>query len=96
MIPLKTIIYLIKAIGDLRIDQDFFHRCSQVKHMIASCSRDIFLAIDGGIKRNNITEMAKIGAHIVVSGSAIFDGQDVAGNARTMLEALKSWDKNEE
>ena len=38
--------------------------------------------------RANIGRVAQMGADIIVSGSAIFDGGDVAANAATMQEAV--------
>ncbi len=62
-------------------------RLAKVREMIAG--RDILLCIDGGIKRDNIAEVAKLGADIIVTGSAVFDGKDPLGNARFMLEAVE-------
>jgi ribulose-phosphate 3-epimerase len=65
-------------------------RCARVREMISAAQRDIFLCVDGGVKRNNISEIAKIGADIVVSGSAIYDGKAVVENARFFLDTIKS------
>ena len=65
-------------------------RCARIRDMISAVQRDILLCIDGGVKRNNIAEIAKIGADIVVSGSAVYDGKAVAENARFMLDTIKS------
>jgi len=63
---------------------------TKVKEMVSTAKKEILLCIDGGVKRNNIAEIAKLGAHILVSGSAIFDGKAPAENARFMLSAIKS------
>jgi ribulose-phosphate 3-epimerase len=63
---------------------------AEVKKMVSRASDEILLSVDGGIKRSNIAEIAKLGADIVVSGSAIFDGTDPAGNVRFMLNAVQS------
>ncbi len=63
---------------------------TKVKEMVSAAKEEILLCIDGGVKRNNIAEIAKLGAHILVSGSAIFDGKAPAENARFMLRAIKS------
>lgn len=34
-------------------------------------------------------QLARMGADIIVTGSAVFDGKDPAGNARVMLNAVK-------
>ena len=65
-------------------------RFAQVKEMVSSAGKGILLCLDGGIKRANIHAMARLGADILVSGSAIFDGKAPAENARFMLHALTS------
>ena len=63
---------------------------TKVKEMVSTAKKEILLCIDGGVKRKNIAEIARMGAHILVSGSAIFDGKAPAENARFMLSAIKS------
>ena len=46
--------------------------------MIDQSGRDIRLEIDGGVKVDNIGELAKLGADTFVAGSAIFGQDDYA------------------
>jgi pentose-5-phosphate-3-epimerase len=57
--------------------------------MIGAAKRKIFIGLDGGITRNNIAEVAKLGVDIVVTGSAVFDGKAPAENATFMLDGLR-------
>ena len=54
-----------------------------------SSGRDILLCVDGGVKKNNIGEYAKMGADMYVSGSALFAGA-IDENVLFMLDALRS------
>ena len=47
-----------------------------VKEKINASGRDICLQVDGGVKADNITEIAKAGADMFVAGSAIFSQKD--------------------
>jgi len=49
--------------------------------------REIVLAVDGGITRDNVERVMAIGVDLVVAGSAVFDGADPEANARAMLQA---------
>jgi len=49
------------------------------KEIINASGRDIRLEVDGGVKTNNIGELAALGADTFVAGSAIFGEQDYAG-----------------
>jgi ribulose-phosphate 3-epimerase len=62
----------------------------EVKDLISEYGRKILLCLDGGIKKNNVSEFAKAAADILVSGSAIFDGKDPHENIRFMLKEIKS------
>jgi pentose-5-phosphate-3-epimerase len=44
--------------------------------------------VDGGITRQNIAQLAGRGVDIVVTGSAVFDG-DMAANVDEMTRALR-------
>ena len=48
----------------------------QVRHLIDASGRDIRLEIDGGVKVDNIREIAAAGADMFVAGSAIFSQPD--------------------
>ncbi len=59
-------------------------RVSAVKAM----RDDVLVCIDGGVKMNNIADIPAMGADLIVTGSAVFDGKDAAGNAKQMLAQL--------
>lgn len=63
-------------------------RFEKIKQMIAASGREILVCVDGGVKKSNIGEYAKMGADIYVSGSALFSGP-IKENVRFMLDALR-------
>ena len=68
-------------------------RIAQAKKMIHKSKKDILLGVDGGINRGNIADVARMGADIIVTGSALFDGKAAAENAHFMLETVKVFRK---
>ncbi|MGR5460952.1 ribulose-phosphate 3-epimerase [Vibrio alfacsensis] len=63
-----------------------------VRKMIDESGRDIRLEIDGGVKVDNIREIAEAGADMFVAGSAIFsqpDYKQVIDQIRTELAQVK-------
>ena len=60
----------------------------QVRAMIDASGRPIRLEIDGGVKPDNIAEIAKAGADTFVAGSAIFGKPDYAGIVSQMKAAV--------
>lgn len=51
-------------------------KCQQVRQLIDESGRDIRLEIDGGVKIDNIEEIAACGVDTFVAGSAIFNTND--------------------
>jgi len=58
--------FIPEALGKLRA----------VRQRIAASGRDIWLEVDGGVKVDNIAEIARAGADTFVAGSAIFGTTD--------------------
>jgi ribulose-phosphate 3-epimerase len=65
-------------------------RLERARRLIEASGRPIVLGVDGGVTLANITHVATMGADIIVSGSAIFDGGDTAANAAGMLDAVRA------
>jgi ribulose-phosphate 3-epimerase len=63
-------------------------KIEQVRKLIDASGRDIRLEVDGGIKVDNIRQVADAGADTFVAGSAIFNQPDYAAVIRAMRERL--------
>ncbi|WP_348672267.1 ribulose-phosphate 3-epimerase [uncultured Abyssibacter sp.] len=59
-----------------------------VRARIDASGRDIRLEIDGGVKVNNIRQIAEAGADTFVAGSAIFGADDYAATIAAMRDEL--------
>lgn len=64
-------------------------RVAAVRSLTAGLGRTVQVGIDGGVTMANAAEIAGWGADVVVSGSAVYDGTDPAGNLRRMLGRLR-------
>jgi ribulose-phosphate 3-epimerase len=60
----------------------------QVRAMIDDSGRDIRLEVDGGVKVDNIGQIADCGADTFVAGSAIFGSEDYAATISAMRSKL--------
>jgi ribulose-phosphate 3-epimerase len=63
-------------------------KISEVRKRIAASGKPIWLEVDGGIKVDNIAEVARAGADTFVAGSAIFGSKDYAATVRDMRSRL--------
>jgi ribulose-phosphate 3-epimerase len=62
-------------------------RLERLKQMLAGTG--VLFGIDGGITRANVGQLAGTGVHLVVTGSAVFDGKAPSANAAAMLADLR-------
>lgn len=65
-----------------------FKKLQQTKKRIIDSGRDIRLEVDGGVKVDNIAEIAKAGADMFVAGSAIFGEPDYKAVIDAMRQQL--------
>ena len=72
--------------------QKFIHsvlpKIEATRKRIDACGKAIWLEVDGGIKADNIAQVARAGADTFVAGSAIFGSKDYAATIRQMRERL--------
>ena len=59
-----------------------------VRERIAKTGRDVWLEVDGGVKVDNIAEIARAGADTFVAGSAIFGTRDYKATIAAMRSEL--------
>jgi len=63
-------------------------KIAEVRRRIDALKRDIWLEVDGGIKTDNIADVARAGADTFVAGSAVFNSKDYAATIRDMRAQL--------
>jgi len=57
---------------------------------LAAGGQPIWLEVDGGVKINNIREIAQAGADTFVAGSAVFGAPDADGGYATVMQDLRT------
>jgi ribulose-phosphate 3-epimerase len=69
-------------------------KLAAVKSRIEATGRDIWLEVDGGVKVDNIAEIARAGADTFVAGSAIFGTKDYKATIGAMRAELAKAEKH--
>ena len=64
-------------------------KITEVRRRIDALKKEIWLEVDGGVKIENIGEIARAGADTFVAGSAIFGSKDYAATIRDMRSRLR-------
>jgi ribulose-phosphate 3-epimerase len=63
-------------------------KIAEVRKRIKASGKEIWLEVDGGVKTDNIAEIARAGADTFVAGSAVFGSKDYAATIREMRSKL--------
>ena len=66
-------------------------KIAQVKAMIESKGLNIDIQVDGGIDTQNVEDVIRAGANIIVAGSSVFNG-DTSANTKAMMEILNKYE----
>ena len=65
-------------------------RVHDVRELAAGTGADVLVGVDGGVTIGNAAEIAGWGIDVIVSGSAIFDRVDPAGNLDLLSAQLRT------
>jgi ribulose-phosphate 3-epimerase len=63
-------------------------KIKKLKEMIHSRGLHIEIEVDGGIKADNVAEVVRAGADVIVAGSALFGAPDFEVEVRKFREAV--------
>jgi pentose-5-phosphate-3-epimerase len=87
----KPVDALIPMFAEAGADIISFHpeACEHIDEHVARGGQPIWLEIDGGIKTENIRDVAEAGVDTFVAGSAIFGSPDADGFYRNVVGALR-------
>lgn len=78
--------------GGQKFIPNILEKLKKVRNIIDASGFDIRLEVDGGVKTENIAEIAKAGADTFVAGSAIFGKQDYKAVITDMRNELSKLD----
>ena len=63
-------------------------KIAEARRRIEACGREVWLEVDGGVKPDNIVQIARAGADTFVAGSAVFGSPDYAATIRDLRARL--------
>jgi len=63
-------------------------KISDLKNMVNDRGLNIDIEVDGGIKLDNVKEVTKAGANIIVAGSAIFNSDNILDNIQNFRNEI--------
>ena len=87
-LDLVLIMSVNPGFGGQKFIAEALNKLRAVRQKIDASGRDIWLEVDGGVKTDNIAEIARAGADTFVAGSAIFGTKDYKATINAMRAAL--------
>ena len=87
-IDLVLIMSVNPGFGGQKFIPGALEKLRAVRKLIEDSGRDIWLEVDGGVKVDNIAEIAKAGADTFVAGSAVFGSKDYKATIASMRSEL--------
>lgn len=78
----------VLAIGPETGKETFFDTVKERVAKLRELKPELVIAIDGAVKKNNVGEIAAMGPDLIVTGSAVFDGNDAAQNIAEMKQSI--------
>jgi ribulose-phosphate 3-epimerase len=76
------------GIGGQQFIRSVLPKIAEVRRRIDKLGRDVWQEVDGGVKADNIAEIAAAGADTFVAGSAIFGAKDYVATIRELRARL--------
>lgn len=87
-LDLVLIMSVNPGFGGQKFIPEALNKLAGARRRIDAAGRDIWLEVDGGVKVDNIAEIARAGADTFVAGSAIFGTPDYKATLAAMRAAL--------
>ena len=87
-LDLVLIMSVNPGFGGQKFIPEALTKLRQVRKMISESKREIWLEVDGGVKMDNIAEIARAGADTFVAGSAIYGTKDYKATIAAMRAEL--------
>src|SRR6201990_188620 len=89
-LDLVLIMSVNPGFGGQKFIPSALHKLAEARKRIDAIGRPVRLEIDGGVKVDNIQEIARAGADTFVAGSAIFGSKDYARTIRQMHDEIEA------
>ena len=73
--------------GGQQFIPETLEKLRDVSEQVKKSGKNIDIEVDGGVTADNVSEIIKAGANVIVSGSSVFKG-DIAGNVAEFLKIM--------
>ncbi len=78
MCDMVLIMSVFPGFGGQKFIPESLDKLREVKAIVDKCGKDIDIEIDGGVTEENVEEIKRAGANVIVAGSTVFKASDRA------------------
>lgn len=87
MVNLVLVMSVNPGFGGQKFIPGSLHKMRRLAQMREERGLDFRIEVDGGVALDTVGDIVRAGAELLVSGSAVFGHEDIAGHARKLLDA---------
>ena len=89
MVNLVLVMSVNPGFGGQKFIPHSLHKIAQLAKIRRERGLNFRIEVDGGVSHETVADIVRAGAELLVAGSAVFDGHDIAANARNLLKAAQ-------
>jgi ribulose-phosphate 3-epimerase len=89
MVNLVLIMSVNPGFGGQKFIPNALHKIRELAKIREQRGLKFRIEVDGGVAHDTVADIVRAGGELLVAGSAVFDGHDVAANARNLLKAAR-------
>jgi len=86
-IDLLLLLGVYPGFGGQVMQPGMMEKITGARHLADASKRPLLIAVDGGVKPENATQLVEAGADILIMGTALFQSADMAGTIKSIREA---------
>ena len=87
LVDMVLVMTVNPGFGGQKLIPETVDKVRELKAILKEKNLDVDIEVDGGVTVDNVAELTKAGANVIVAGSAIFNG-DITANCKAMLERM--------
>jgi len=87
-IDLLLLLGVFPGFGGQAMQPGTLERVASARRLVDRGTRQVLIAVDGGVKPENAVQLAHAGADILIMGTALFQSNDMAGTIRSIRESI--------
>lgn len=87
-IDLLLLLGVYPGFGGQSMQSNTMERITRIRHLSDNSEHHIAIAVDGGVKPENITQLVEAGTDVLIMGTALFQASDMTETIKLIRESI--------